>query len=202
MKSSVFRLNIVVFGLISASLIGFLIVSGNLAFASGGSIAKAYYFPENEGTYGFVDHFLKQTTAVNMNTTVSVSIDGGPPIPMTFQGIKNEIAPGESKALDLYTWQLAIVSITVPGKHTFQFFSHYYVWQDSDGYWAEFSSYSPVYTFCIASRETTPSPSAQSETSNSVPLLASIAVLPLITSLAAVGGVPLKRAISKSKRRR
>ena len=102
----------------------------------------ANYYPDDGGTYEFIDHFLDQTTAVNTNTTVSVSIDGGPLIPMAYQGIKNEMVSDDSDARDWYTWQVTIPAITAPGRHTFQFFSHYYVWQDADQYWAEFDAYS------------------------------------------------------------
>jgi hypothetical protein len=132
--------------------------STRLVFASGGSIAMVNYFPDDGGTYECVDHFLEQTTAVNTNTTVSVSIDGGPPISMTYQGIRNEMAPDDTVARDWYTWQIAIPAITAPGKHTFQFFSHYYVWQEVDQYWAEFDSYSDLHSFTIACPSTTPTP--------------------------------------------
>jgi hypothetical protein len=125
-------------------------ISTNWVFASGGSIAMANYYPDDGGTYGFIDHFLEQTTAVNTNTTVSISIDGGQLIPMTYQGTRNEMVLGDTVARDWYTWQTTIPAITAPGRHTFQFFSHYYVWQDADQYWAEFNSYSEVQSFSIA----------------------------------------------------
>jgi len=133
-------------------------LSTSLAFASGGSIAMVNYFPDDGGTYESIDHFLEQTTAVNTNTTVSVSIDGEPPTPMTYQGIRNEIAPDDTVARDWYTWQITIPAITAPGKHTFQFFSHYYVWQEVDQYWAEFDSYSEHHSFTIACPSTAPNP--------------------------------------------
>ncbi len=66
-------------------------LSGEMVSASGGSIAEANYFPNDGGTYNCIDHFLMQISAVNTNTTVSVSFDGGQPIPLTYQGITNEI---------------------------------------------------------------------------------------------------------------
>ena len=122
----------------------------------------ANYYPNDGGTYGFVDHFLMQTTAVNTNTSVSVSIDGGPLVPMTYQGIINETVPGDTAARNWYTWQVAIPALTASGRHTFQFFYHYYVWQDKDQYWADFNAYSTVKSFTIS----IPLPTSQS-TSNS-----------------------------------
>jgi len=123
----------------------------------------ANYYPNDGGTYGFVDHFLMQTTAVNTNTSVSVSIDGGPLVPMTYQGIINETVPGDTAARNWYTWQITIPALTAPGKHTFQFFYHYYVWQDKDQYWADFNAYSTVKSFTIA----IPPPTTSQSTSNS-----------------------------------
>ena len=119
----------------------------------------ANYYPNDGGTYGFIDHFLMQTTAVNTNTTVSVSIDGGPLTPMTYQGIINEMVPGDTVVRNWYTWQVAIPALTVPGRHTFQFFYHDYVWQDKDQYWADFNGYSTVKSFTIALPQPTPSQS-------------------------------------------
>ena len=141
----------------------FSVMSTKLVSASGGSIAMANYYPTDGGTYGFVDHFLMQTTAVNTNTTVSVSIDGGPLIPMTYQGIVTEMVPGDTVVRDWYTWQAAIPALTAPGRHTFQFFYHYYVWQDQDQYWAGFNGYSTVQSFTI----TLPPPTASQSTRNS-----------------------------------
>lgn len=119
----------------------------------------ANYYPNDEGTYGFVDHFSMQTTEVNTNTTVSVSIDGGPLVPMAYEGIVNEIVPGDTTARNWYTWQIAIPALTAPCRHTFQFFYHYYVWQDKDQYWADFNAYSTVKSFTIALPPPTPSQS-------------------------------------------
>lgn len=141
-------------------------ISTNLVFASGGSIAMANYYPENGGTYGFIDHFLEQTTAVNTNTAIAVSVDGGALIPMTYQGIRNEIVPGDTVARDWYTWQIAFPAITAPGRHTFQFFSHDCVWQEVDQYWADFDSYSNVQSFTIPCPLPTPSQSPPPTTIN------------------------------------
>ena len=121
------------------------------------------YYPTDGGTYGSVDHFQMQTTAVNTNTTVSVSVDGGPLLPMTYQGIINETVPGDTVVRNWYTWQIAVPALTVPGRHTFQFFYHDYVWQDKDQYWADFNGYSTVQSFTI----TPPRPTPSQSTSNS-----------------------------------
>ena len=107
------------------------------------------YYPDDGGTYWFVDHFLKQTTAVNTDATVSVSIDGGPLTPMTYYGIINEMVPGDTAVRDWYTWQVSTPALTEPGIHTFQFFEHYHVWQDEDQYWADFNAQSTVKSFTI-----------------------------------------------------
>ena len=126
-------------------------LSANSVFAAGGSISAAMTYPESGGTYGVVDHFVYQMRNVNTNTTYSVSIDGQPPIPMAYQGIINEASPNASVAGDWYTWQLTIPAIITPGRHTFQFFGHYYVWQDVDHYWSEFNSCSTIRSFTVAS---------------------------------------------------
>jgi hypothetical protein len=113
--------------------------SSNLVQGSAGSIAKSDGYPEDGGEYLAVDHFTYQLTEVNVNATVSVSIDNGPLISMIYQGIKNE-ASGNKTDCPWHTWQLAVPAITTPGKHTFQFFSDYYVWQDKDNFWAKFSA--------------------------------------------------------------
>jgi hypothetical protein len=141
---------IIMLNLVSIFLILFAL-STNLVSASGASITMANYYPEDGETYEFIDHFLEQATAVNTNTTVSVSIDGGPLIPMIYQGIRNEMVPADTVARDWYMWQITIPDITTPGRHTFQFFRRYYVWQEADQYWAEFNSYSSVQSFNIAS---------------------------------------------------
>ena len=118
----------------------FLALTFNQVLASEGSIARVNNYPENGETLQAVNYFLLQTTGVNTNTTVSVSIDGGTPIPMTYEGSINEIVPGDTIACEWYTWQIFVSAITTPGEHTFQFFSHYYVWQNVDQYWAAFDS--------------------------------------------------------------
>jgi len=150
-------------------------LSTSLFSANGATIAMANYYPDDGGTYTFIDHFIEQTTAVNTNTTVSVSIDEEPPIPMTYQGIKNEIVPGDTVARDWYTWNITVPAITTPGKHTFQFFRHYYVWQEADQYWAEFNSYSTVQSFNIANSSATPSPTPPPTTMNPTYIFAIIA---------------------------
>ena len=142
--------------------------SANLVSASGGSIAMANAYPEDGGTYFVVDHFIYQITSVNTNTTVSVSIDNGPLIPLAFQGIINEVVNGDTVARDWYTWQVTIPAIMNPGRHTFQFFSHYNVWQDIDHYWAEFNARSTVQSFSIV--DSTP-PTSTPTTTRTVPEL-------------------------------
>jgi hypothetical protein len=142
--------------------------SANLVSASDGSIAMVNAYPEDGGTYFLVDHFIYQITAVNTNTTVSVSIDNGPLIPMAFQGIINEVVNSDTVARDWYTWQITIPAITNPGRHTFQFFSHYYVLQDTDHYWAEFNACSTAQSFSIAN--STP-PTSSPTTTRTVPEL-------------------------------
>jgi hypothetical protein len=150
-------------------------LSTSLFSASGASIAMANYYPDDGGTYEFVDHFVEQTTAVNTNTTVSVSTDGESPIPMTYQGIRNEIVSGDTVARDWYTWNITVPAITAPGRHTFQFFRHYYVWQEVDQYWAEFNSHSTVQSFNIANSSATPSPTPPPTTMNPTYIFAIIA---------------------------
>jgi hypothetical protein len=175
----------------------------------------ANYYPNDGETYGFIDHFLMQTTAVNTNTTVSVSIDGGPLIPMTYQGIINEKVPGDTAVRNWYTWQVAIPALTAPGRHTFQFFEHYYVWQDKDQYWADFNAYSTAKSFTITLTPPTPSqptlnspnphtaPSSQASPlelqSNLFPpmdALHTIATAVVITSIVAVAAMLRKRTRS------
>lgn len=136
--------------------------STSLFSANGISITMVNHYPADGETYEFMDHFLEQTTAVNTNTTVSVTIDGGPLIPMTYQGIRTEIVSGDTAARDWHTWNLTISAIAEPGAHTFQFFRHYYVWQEADQYWAEFNSHSTALSFNIAESSVTPSPSPTS----------------------------------------
>ena len=158
---------------IAASLIFFILtvviaVSLNTVSASGGSIAMTNTYPQEGEAYQVVNHFTYQLTAVNANTTVSVSIDGGPPRPKVLQGISKEVSNGKSTSSDWYTWQLTTPAITQTGKHTVQFFSHYYVWQDTEHYWSEFNSYSSVYSFTITEPISTSSTSTQ--THQSIPV--------------------------------
>ena len=181
---------IAVFIVVSTFLTLF-IVSTNLVFAGGGSIALSNTYPGDEGTYGAIDHFLYQITAVNSNTTVSVSIDDGPQIPMGYQGIMNELVIGDTAARDWYTWQVTIPVITTLGTHTFQFFSHY-VWQDADHYWAEFNACSTVQSFTIAGTLSTPSQSPP-PTKNPVYFIAALTGLPLAALLLLTSLVLRKR---------
>ncbi len=169
-----------------------LVPSARLFSASAVSIAMANYYPDDGETYDFVDHFIEQTTAVNTNTTVSVSIDGEQPIPMLYQGIKNEIVPGDTVARDWYTWNITIPPITIPGTHTYQFFRHYYVWQEADQYWAEFNSQSTLQTFTIAGDHTSPSPPPSSETTNPLYIFTAIAAS-AITALVVLVAFTLRK---------
>jgi len=162
LKNYVFHFKIAVLAAVSIFLC-FSAASTKPVSASGGSIVMANYYPNDGGTYGFIDRFLKQTTAVNTNTTVSVSIDGGPLIPMIYQGIINETVQGDTVVRNWYTWQVAIPASAAPGKHTFQFFDHHYVWQDKGQFWADFNAYSTVKSFTIA----LPLPTPSQSTSNS-----------------------------------
>jgi hypothetical protein len=146
---------------IATSIFLTLFATANLVSANGGAIAIANTYPKDGGTYLAVDNFTYQTTAVNTNTTVSVCIDNGTLLPMSFQGIVNEAVNGDTVARDWYTWQVTISAITNPGRHTFQFFSHYYVWQDTNQYWAEFNARSTNQSFIIAGAFSTPQTSTQ-----------------------------------------
>ena len=176
--------------------------SANLVSASGGSIVMANAYPEDGGKYFVVDHFIYQITAVNTYTTVSVSIDNGPLIPMAFQGIINEAVNNDTVARDWYTWQVTIPAITNPGIHTFQFFSHYYVWQDTDHYWAEFDLRSNVQSFTIADPFSTP-PTSTPTTTPTVPQLQPVPdlqawiILPLITVAILLSIIFIRKRIPK-----
>lgn len=146
----------------AAILLTILVASSSLASAGGGSISQAKTYPQDGCTYLAIDNFAYQLSAVNPNTTVSISIDGESAVPMVFEGITNE-ASG-----DWYTWQASTPAITEPGNHTFQFFSHYYVWQDSDQYWAEFNAQSTVYSFTIKGDPST-QPTSSPTTTPSAP---------------------------------
>ncbi len=177
------------------------LLSISLVSASEGSIAMANTYPENGGTYFVVDHFIYQVTAVNTNTTVSVSIDNGPLIPMAFQGIINEAVNGDTVTRDWYTWQVTIPAITNTGNYTFQFFSHYYVWQDKDQYWAEFNARSNTQSITIADPFSTPPTSAPTTTPNDlqlqyVPELPWI-ILPLFAVVILLSTVIIRKRIAK-----
>jgi hypothetical protein len=175
-----------------------LVLSTSLFPANAASISMVNHYPDDGETYDFVDHFIEQVTAVNTNTTVSVSIDGQAAIPMTYQGIKNEVVPGDTVARDWHTWNITVPPITTPGAHTFQFFKHYYVWQETDPYWAEFNSNSALQTFAIAGASTTPSLSPQPETTNHLYLLITI-IASAITSLILLVALALRKRNKNNK---
>ena len=144
------------------------------AKAPGGSIALENTFPDDEAKYTSVSYFLDQITQVNTNTTVSISIDGEPPVPMIYEGIRTEKILGDSETRDWHTWRLTIPAITATGEHTFQFYRHYYVWQTADQYWAEYNASSSVHKFEIVSSEAEVS---QPEYSSTPVIIAAVAVL-------------------------
>jgi hypothetical protein len=123
--------------------------------ASGGSIVMLKTYPENNGVYDSVDHFLYQVTGINTNTTISVSIDGGPQIPMLYQGTKNGTSSDDTLVSEWYTWQVTNPNELPQGEHSLHFFGHCYVWQEMDHYWAEFNTSSAMETFTITSSSTT-----------------------------------------------
>ncbi len=159
-------------------------LSANLVFADGGSIAAMRTYPADGATCAAVDHFTYQVTGVNTNTTVSASVDNGAPLPMVFQGVENQVANGDGGVCDWYTWQVNVTAMENPGRHTVQFFSHYYVWQPTDSYWAEFSASSAVQSFTIAdssSATSTSTPTANSAPhSKSIPELQTWAIPPFM----------------------
>ena len=156
--------------------------------ASTGSIATVNYYPQDQAKYDSVNCFLWQTTAVNTNTTVSVSIDGAPPIPLTYQGIQSEAITNDTVQCDWYTWQTMVPAITAPGNHTFQFFSHYYVWQDVDKYWAEFNASSDIHSItinsCLPNLSPSPNPTStkSAATLNAAAAPSEVAMLGIIAS--------------------
>ncbi len=160
--------------IVGSILLTLFAASSSLVSASGGSITMANSYPQEGGTYLAVDHFIYQTTAVNTNTTVSVSVDNGPLIPMAFQGIRNEVADGDTVARDWYTWEATTPAITAPGEHAFQFFSHYYVWQDTDQYWAELNACSAAQSFTI----TNPSSTSSTSTPTTAPAVSQLQQVP------------------------
>jgi hypothetical protein len=139
----------IVLSLLALLFLTLTLVSLGFARADSGEIVLMKTFPEKDGTYEVVDHFLYQITGVNTNATLSVSIDGEPAISMIYQPIEYETLKNGTAPQTWYTWQITIPLISVKGNHSFQFFSHYYVWQDVDNYWAEFNSYSTKEYFSI-----------------------------------------------------
>jgi hypothetical protein len=175
-------------------------LSSNLVFASGGSIAMVNTYPENGGSYLVVDHFIYQVTAVNTNTTVSVSVDNGPLVAMVFQGIINETVNGDNVTQGWYTWQVTMPAMTNPGNHTSQFFSHYYVWQDQ--YWDEFNAHSLSQSFTLDGPSSTPATSTPTPKPNVpqlqlVPELETWIVLPLLTIVILLSTVILRKRIQR-----
>lgn len=136
-------------------LILFTVFQFNLALTQGSSIVASNYYPEDGKIYDFVDHFTWQVSAVNTNTTVSVSIDGKSPITMTYSGLRNKIMADDTLENDWFTWEIFIPAVNEPGNHTFQFFNHYYVWQQADQYWAEYDSYTNIKSFTIENPNST-----------------------------------------------
>jgi hypothetical protein len=178
------RTLIFVFTLTSIFLI-LLVFSTSLVYAGGGSIEMENTYPENNRTYCTVDYFLYQITDKNTNTTIAVSIDNGPLISMNYEGTKNETFTGNTVTCQWHTWHLAIPAITSQGKHTFQFFSHYHVWQDQDGYWAEFNSRSEVKYFSIDDLRATSSETPQKPIADSyVSVILSSSLIALLVNTA------------------
>ncbi len=163
-------------------------VQVNLFFVHGGSIVSASCYPEERKIYEFVDHFTSQAMAVNTNTTVLVGIDGESPILMTDYGLRHEIASGDNAARDWFTWEIVVPAMTKPGNHTFQFFNHYYVWQQADQNWAEYSSYSNVKSFIISDSNPTSSitPSENSPSTNLQVAIISVLILCVIATIALI----------------
>ncbi len=127
----------------------FSAISKNTVSASGGSITMTNCYPSDGEKYEVIDHFTEQVLWVNTNTTVSVTLDGGVPIPMIYKGLISEVAEGDSIAQDWYTWEITIHPLTVPGLHSFQFFGKYFVWQETDQYWSEFNYSTNLRSFII-----------------------------------------------------
>jgi hypothetical protein len=172
-KSSVFLLATL------SILVILLGASSGIVSASSGSIANANCFPKEGETYAFIDYFTYQISAVNSNTTVSVSIDGGQPIPMTYLGLISDNASNS-----WYTWEITIPTMSTPGNRTCQFFSHYYVWQEADKYWAEFNFASTVKTFTIDGPVPDVTAQPQLTTDNLMPALATLIAFPALVILA------------------
>jgi hypothetical protein len=162
-------------------LLSLLSMSAVRVFASGGTIAAVNFYPVDGETYEFIDHFIYQTTAVNTNTTVSISLDDEPPIPLVCEGLRNEQILDDAATQAWYTWQLDVPAISTPGEHTFQVFSHYYVWQNEDEYWAEYNSYSTVKSFTIYDPLSNSSEETQPTDMTEFQIVFAIVVLSLVT---------------------
>jgi hypothetical protein len=148
-EKRIFRKSVTVF-VLSIIFVGFfLAISINTVFASIGRIATTHCYPVDGETYQVIDHFTVQFSAVNTNTTVSVSIDGGAPIQMIYSGLISGVAAGDGLAHDWFTWETIVPAIITPGLHSFQFLSNYYVWQEIDQSWAEFNYSSNILSFMI-----------------------------------------------------
>jgi hypothetical protein len=155
-------------------LLTLLLVVPSSANASQGSVAIVCMYPEDGGTYEFVDRFTYQITGVNTNTTVSISIDDGQLVPMIYEGMRNGTAQVQAARGWWYTWQARVPTMLESGKHTFQFFSHYYVWQEQDHYWAEFNAYSTLKSFTIEWPTPNPATNEQQTNTSSVYLIAAL----------------------------
>jgi hypothetical protein len=185
------------FGLIFVFLALLSLTAGNVVHAETGSIAKANSYPIDGSTYDTVNSLIYQTTGVNPNTTVSVSIDGCKPITMSYQGVRNETAQNDTVSRNWFTWEATIAPITTPGKHSFQFFSNYQVWQDADQYWAEFNAYSEIKSFTISGFLSAPSESPLPTSTDSSYILALLAVSPMAGLLIFVSRFSRKQSRSK-----
>jgi hypothetical protein len=161
----------------------------NMVWASEGSIAVSRGYPNNGETYQVVDHFSEQFSAVNTNTTLSVSIDGNTPIQMIYKGLVRENVSNASLALDWYAWEVTVNPILSPGVHTFQFMGHYYVWQETDQDWAEFNYYSDIHFFTISNSEpiSSTSSSFNSTDSNTVAIPLEAGVLKVTQPMCSIG---------------
>ena len=152
MKKNVIRKSLIAIVFLSTFLICSFVISKNTVSASEGSITMTNCYPNDGKTYQVIDHFTEQILSVNTNTTVSVRIDGGTPIPMIYKGLINEVVEEDSVARDWYTWETTISPLTSPGLHSFQFLGKYYVWQETDQYWAEFNYISNIRSFMIVNQ--------------------------------------------------
>jgi hypothetical protein len=149
MKKYVIRKSLLAIVFLAIFFSCFFAISKNTVSASVGSITMENYYPNDGETYQVIDHFTEQILSINTNSTVSVSIDGGTPIPMIYKGLISEVAEEDLVARDWYTWETTISPLTTPGLHSFQFLGKYYVWQETDQYWAEFNYSSDIRSFII-----------------------------------------------------